>query len=405
MVKESRAMSEDLLSVVVPVYNVAPYLEQSVPSILDQTYRNIEVILVNDGSTDGSEEVCQKYAALDPRVKLSSQENRGVTAARKNGMELATGKYITFVDPDDYIDPDLFRRLMDAREDFDVVVCQWLRESEDGVRRAYDKMEPGAYRTAEDMDFLLDHMVNASAPGGLTNIKPGITSYLWNKLYKTEIAREVYHEIGENIRRGEDVIFSYLYLLRCRSVLITDICGYHYRVRGNSIAHSFIQGSGKLRLECDLYENLLPAFMAHPRRDTLLPQLQLKLSTRISKTIGRMGFAPEAQLELRSYIFPFINLLNGKRIVLCGAGTVGRHYLRQIRGWDLCTVAAWVDPNWKAFRREGLEVSGIETLTGADFDHVVIAALDKAAADEIRSELAAMGIPEHKILWKAPLEL
>lgn len=401
-------MPEELLSVIVPVYNVAPYLEQSMQSILNQTYRNIEVILVNDGSTDGSGELCQKYAAFDPRIKLLSQENQGVTRARKNAVKLVSGKFITFIDPDDYADLDLFQRLMESREDFDVVICQWFRESEDGTRRAYDKIETGAYKTAEDMDFLLDHMVNVSAPGGLSNIRPGITAYLWNKLYKTEIVKEIYQQISENVHRAEDLIFTYLYLLRCKSVLITDICGYHYRVRNDSLSHSFdqsVQGSGGLRLRCNQYDNLLPAFMAHPRRDTLLPQLQLKLSTHISKAIARMNFVPEAQLELKPYIFPFINLLNGKRIALYGAGSVGRQYLRQIRNWELCTVTAWVDLNWKDFRREGIEVSGIETLTGANFDYVVIASLGEEAADEIKPTLISMEIPESKILWKAPLEL
>lgn len=398
-------MSEELLSVVVPVYNVAPYLEQSVQSILNQTYRHIEVILVNDGSTDGSEALCRKYAALDSRIKLLSQENQGVTRARKNGIKLTTGKYIAFVDPDDYIDPNLFQRMMEAREDFDVVICQWFRESEQGVRHSRDQIEPRAYRTTQDMNFLLDHMVNISTPGGAANIKPGIMTFLWNKLYKTETAREIYQQISDKIRRTEDMIFVYLYLLQCKSVLITDICGYHYRIRNDSLAHDPFKDSGGLRLRCDQYDNLLPAFMAHPRRDTLLPQLQLKLSTMLAKALTKMDFIPEAHLELKSYIFPFINLLNGKRIVLYGAGLVGRHYLRQIRGWALCTVAAWVDPDWKALRREGTEVSAPETLAGAEFDHVVIAALEKEEADEIKTELTAMGIPESKILWKAPLEL
>lgn len=397
-------MSEELLSVIVPVYNVAPYLEQCIQSILNQTYRNIEVILIDDGSTDGSGELCQKYAGLDARIKLLSQENQGVTRARKNGIRQAAGEYIVFVDPDDYVDLDLFQRLMESRGDFDVVVCQWFRESEQSVRRAYDKIELGAYQTAEDMDFLLDHLVNIAAPGGAFNIKSGITTFLWNKLYRTRIIKEIYRQVSD-VRNGEDLVVTYLYLLRCKSVLITDICGYHYRVRNGSLAHSGLQGSWRLRLECDLYDNVLPAFAAHPRRDALLPQLQMRLSARISKTILRMEFAPEAQLELKAYIFPFVNLLEGKRIALYGAGTVGKQYVRQIRSWEQCTVTAWVDPNWKEFRREGTEVSGVETLSGADFDHVVIAALEKEEADRIRAELISMGVSEDKILWRAPLEL
>ena len=87
-------MCDDLLSIIVPVYNVRPYLDRSIRSILSQTYRNLELILVDDGSTDGSGEICEKYARLDPRVKLISQKNQGASAARRNGIRLASGQYM-----------------------------------------------------------------------------------------------------------------------------------------------------------------------------------------------------------------------------------------------------------------------------------------------------------------------
>lgn len=398
-------MEKNLLSVIVPVYNVKPYLKRSITSILNQTYQNIEVILIDDGSTDGSEELCREYAERDPRIKLISQENQGVARARRNGLQLAAGAYVTFVDPDDYIDLDLFQRMMGCREEFDVVVCRWYRESEDSVRCAYDKMALGAYRTREDMDFLLDHMVNASMPGGLVNLKPGITSYLWNKLYKTALAKEIYRQIDPGIRGGEDMVFTYLYLLRCESVLITDICGYHYQVRSGSIAHAVQRDCGRLRRECDLYDNVAPAFMEHPRRDTLLPQLQLKLSTRIARRLGSMEFAPEARLELKTYIFPFLNMLDGKRVVLYGAGTVGRHYWRQLHKFNACEAVGWTDGDWQDCRREGLDISSDEVLIYSEYDFVVIAELEKIAAEKVRQRLIALGVAEEKILWRPPLEL
>lgn len=402
---QNKKPSDVLLSIIIPVYNVKPYLKKSIASVLDQTYQNIEVILIDDGSTDGSEELCRQYAGQDARIKLISQENQGVTWARKNGLRLAAGEYITFVDPDDYIDVDLYRQMMECRDDFDAVVCRWYRESEDSVRCAYDKMALGAYRTREDMGFLLDHMVNASMPGGLVNIKPGITSYLWNKLYKTSIAKEVYQEIDSGIRGGEDMVFTYLYLLRCESVLITDICGYHYQVRSNSIAHAAQRDCSRLRRECDLYDNVAPAFMEHPRRDTLLPQLQLKLSTRIARRLASMGFVPEARLELKTYIFPFLNMLDGKRIVLYGAGTVGRHYWKQIYKLDACEAVGWTDQDWQDRRREGLDVSPIGCLLDSEYDFVVIAELEEDAADKAKQELISLGVAEGKILWRRPLEL
>lgn len=108
-------MSHDLLSIVVPVYNVAPYLDRSIRSILGQTYQNLEVILVDDGSTDGSGEICEEYARQDSRVVLICQENQGASAARRNGIRVASGTYMGFIDPDDYIDPDFYERLMACR--------------------------------------------------------------------------------------------------------------------------------------------------------------------------------------------------------------------------------------------------------------------------------------------------
>ena len=401
----SKEITYDLLSVIVPVYNIRPYIEQCIASIVEQTYRNIEVLLVDDGSTDGSGELCMRYSEADTRIKLISQTNQGVTAARKAAMKAATGSYVTFVDGDDYVDKDLFQQMMDCRNRFDLVIAHWMRNSEKGTRRCFDKLTAGAYQTQEEMDFILDHMVNASLPGGLVNLKSGIASYLWNKLYRTDIAKEIYEQISAAIRGGEDMVFTYLYLLKCRSILITDICGYHYRVRTDSIAHSTNRGCEIIRRECDLYDNVAPAFMAHPRGKTLMPQLKLKLSARMARAPVKMGFPPEAQLELKTYVFPFINLLDGKRIALYGAGLIGKHYWRQVHKLGVCDIAVWVDEDWRTFQREGAEVSEVEALTGVEFDFLVIAALAEETAEKISGKLILEGVPERKILWKAPLEL
>ena len=126
---------------------------------------------------------------------------------------------MAFVDGDDYIDKDLLQQMMDHRDSFDLVIAHWMRDSENGTRRCFDKLTPGAYRTQEEMDFILDHMINASLPGGLVNLKSGIASYLWNKLYRADFAKEIYAQISETIRGGEDMVFTYLYLLKCLSLI------------------------------------------------------------------------------------------------------------------------------------------------------------------------------------------
>lgn len=399
-------MTDDLLSVVVPVYNVAPYLDRSIQSILNQTYYNIEVILVNDGSTDCSGEICEKYARLDSRIKLIAQENQGAAGARLSGVRLASGQYITFVDPDDYIDFDFYEQLMGCRNDFDVVISQWVRESDSGTRRCYDKFRLGAYETPEDMAFLCRHLINVSLPGGAVNLQPGIAAYLWNKLFKAGLVRQVMEETDVSFPNfNDDRPIIYGVLLRCRSALITEICGYHYWVRESSLAHAPKRDCGEIKSICQFYDLMASVFSEDPRSSDLMPQLQMKLAEGITRGIAHMEFPAEAQLQLKTPVFPFINLLEGKRIALYGAGSIGRSYRRQIQKWDVCQIVLWIDENWEEYARAGLEVESEENLSAANFDCIVIAVTDQVSADSIRQKLISEGIEDRRILWRAPLEL
>lgn len=398
-------MSHDLLSIVVPVYNVAPYLDRSIRSILGQTYQNLEVILVDDGSTDGSGEICEEYARQDSRVVLISQENQGASAARRNGIRVASGTYMGFIDPDDYIDPDFYERLMACRGEFDVVISQWLRESEGGTRRCYDTFPPGAYETPEDMEFLLRHLINVSLPGGQENIRPGIAAYLWNKLFKAELVKEVAEEIKADLPVSNDRPVIYNVMLKCRSVLITEICGYHYLVRGDSLGHSADRTCRYLKNICDFYDAMESMWADSPRAALLMPQLQLKLSEEVTRAPVKMDFPKEAQLQLRTPVFPFVNRLDGKKIALYGADLLGSSYRRQILKWNVCRLALWVDEDWKEYERAGLAVRPVEQLLDEEYDCVILAVSSRASADSIRRKLVGMGLENERILWRAPLEI
>lgn len=398
-------MDHELLSIVVPVYNVAPYLDHSIQSILNQTYSELEVILINDGSTDGSGEICEKYASLDSRVKLISQENQGASAARRKGIQFASGMYMGFVDPDDYIDADFYEQLMANRAGFDVVVSQWLRQSDAGTRRCFDTIRLGAYNTPEDMEFLLRHLVNVSLPGGSVNIRPGISAYLWNKLFRTELVKKVMEEIKVDLPISNDRPIIYGVMLKCRSVLFTNLCGYHYQVREGSIAHALDKNCRHLKSTCEFYELMNAMLEGDTRRELLLPQIQLKTAEDITRAPARMGFPEEAQLQLRTPVFPFINLLDGKYIALYSAEPVGAGYRRQILKWNICQITLWVDEQWEEYVRAGMEVSPAERLLDTEYDYVVLAVPDQAAADRIREKMVSMGIDNDRILWRAPLEI
>ena len=121
-------MLNDTVSIIVPIYNKEKYLEKCLDSILGQTYRDLEIILVDDGSTDNSLAICQRYAEKDPRIKIYHKPNGGVSSARNLGLEKSTGKYISFVDPDDFIHSEFIERLemMLVQSDAEIAYCKML---------------------------------------------------------------------------------------------------------------------------------------------------------------------------------------------------------------------------------------------------------------------------------------
>lgn len=393
-------MKSPLISIVIPIYNAAQYLDCCITSVLEQTYKNIEIILVNDGSSDRSAEICKEFAMRDVRIKSISQCNQGVALARKNGAKHATGQYISFVDADDYIDLDMYKQLVDCCQDYDLVISQWYREESAGSRRASDKIVPGAYTTQADMRFILEHLINVSTAGGKISLQSGFTGYMWGKLFKKEMAQFVFENINENLSIGEDCDFTYRYFLGCRSILVTEICGYHYRIHQNSAVHSPDIDCKYLKNAYELYMSLASAFKTHPAYELLLPQLQYKISMMLVKAPAKMGFCLETQN--RTIVFPFINMLQGKRVVLYGADKLGVTYMRQIREWNICEVRMWVDENWEYYRREGKDVYSDKKLLSEEYDYILLAVSGKQEAEKIIQALVSNGIESEKILWKNP---
>lgn len=148
----------DKISVIVPIYNVEKYLNKCIDSIVNQTYKNLEIILIDDGSTDGSGDICDEYAGRDMRIKVFHQENKGVVAARKVGIKNATGEYIGFVDGDDYIDSNMFAELYHLinKKEADIVSSGWKREYRGSEAVLYDNFQEGVYDCNTSNYFLKD---------------------------------------------------------------------------------------------------------------------------------------------------------------------------------------------------------------------------------------------------------
>lgn len=188
-------MDESQISIIVPIYNTGMYLERCIKTILNQSYNNIELILINDGSTDCSGSICDKISSEDKRVKVIHTENNGLSKARNIGIAHSTGSYISFVDSDDYVHEDIYKDMIRVAEttNVDLVYCNYI----EGCLDKY------VFEKYKDLRF---DIVNSSKILELGYKKESL-KYLvvWNKLFKKKIIKDI--NFDEDIKMGEDHIF------------------------------------------------------------------------------------------------------------------------------------------------------------------------------------------------------
>ena len=217
---------DNKISIIVPAYNIEIYLARTLDSILAQTYRNLEVIVVNDGSKDGTGAVIDRYAARDSRIRPIHKENGGVTSARLRGLAEATGEWIGFVDGDDLAEPDMYQRLLEnaLKYDADISHC--------GYRMVFPSRVDYYYNTGKLLEQ--DH------DAGLRDLICGsfVEPALWNKLYRRALFTGITEKMDFSIKINEDVLMNYWLFKASRKSVYEDFCPYHYVLRPGSAATS-----------------------------------------------------------------------------------------------------------------------------------------------------------------------
>lgn len=220
-------MHTDLISVIIPCYNVEQYIDRCMESVLNQTYQNLEIILVDDGSTDSTSAICDKYSAIDQRVQVIHKKNGGLSSARNAGMNTATGTYIGFVDSDDWIDWDFYFYLYNLiiQYDVDMAWCGYCLT--DGLRENVTVREQ--IKKVNNSD-LMD--VFFRTKGGDSN------SSVWNRLYKQEIIKGITFPDGYV---NEDVYFSYFAFTRTSCAVISNLPKYYYYINEQGITRGALR--------------------------------------------------------------------------------------------------------------------------------------------------------------------
>lgn len=373
-----RQNSNPLISVIIPVYNIEPYLEKCIDSVLNQTYTNLEIILVDDGSTDGSSQVCDKYMTRDKRIKVIHKKNGGLVSARKAGVKVAMGDYTTYVDGDDWIETSMYENMIGQIADADAILCGVKRDYGDGCSLEINKVEEGLYYGKCLEDKVWRRMIYAG-----TFFERGIQPHVVNILSKTALLKRNQSEVPDGIGVGEDAACLYPLLLQCTKLKIISNCYYHYQMRSDSmmgIVHKDEMDSYKI-LFFYLKERLSEK---EKLRECLMWQLNyymifMLMLKKIDVLQGETGL-----------LFPFSGLRIKDKIIIYGAGRFGCELVRYLKGLKREPVL-WVDKNVRG------DIKDIEEIKSVSFDYLLVAVLMKDIADEIVTRIIQMGVPKDKI--------
>lgn len=217
-----------LISIIIPVYKVEKYLEKCIQSVINQTYENLQIILVDDGSPDNCGKICDEYAKKDHRIEVIHKSNGGLSDARNKGLEMAKGEYIGFVDSDDYIEADMYEVLYNLLKQYnaDVSICNFYTVSQGKISIKNADNGINEYNRIEILkEILLDK---------------NIQSYAWNKLYKKELFDEIKYPIG---KKYEDIGTTFYVFEKCNKIVVTSEPEYYYLKRSDSLVNNVTEST------------------------------------------------------------------------------------------------------------------------------------------------------------------
>ena len=388
-----------LVSVIVPIYNTDEFLRCCIESIRQQTYTKLEIVLVDDGSTDCSGKICDDYSVKDDRIHVIHQPNGGIIAAKKAALRECHGEYVIIVDSDDCIEDRYIEAMVNhlVSNECSLVCMNIFIHYGNTIVETKNEIPAGVYETdniAKDI-FLYKNTTER-----------GILPYSVLKLYKRELLVRSLERITNDIVFAEDSAILFGIVFQNIKICIVNEGYYHYYIRNDSVCRT-VNPNYLVELTA-FYKYTKQIFEVHAEREHLLRQLGIYLLERAKEAVNlRLGLTDkETPIDRQPYEIDFSVFFDlGKNLILYGAGKVGQDYYKKVSCSDYANFnfCGWVDKNYEKYKQNGFDVQPVEYLQNTAYDYILVAVNNEKVFCEIKEELKGIGVIEDKIIWGKPL--
>lgn len=416
------------VSIVIPVYNVEKYLRECLDSVVNQTLRDIEIICINDGSTDNSLQILAEYESVETRLKVISQENGGQSKARNVGLEVAAGEYIYFLDSDDYIKTNALEILYTIATTNNLEILYFDSEviyENDILKNEFPEYST-AYNRKKEYTGVFDGknlfckliMDNAYA------VSPCL------QFAKREYLEEKHIRFFEGIIY-EDNLYTFKSILQAERVAHSKDKLYVRRIRSDStmtdtkfrffhfysifmcyikmLQFSYSVSQQQI-LEKAIVKVLSGVFRSTQNKYNLISHYNLfKTELNLLENMNNMDKMLMKHLGFEfpgTSLFPFGKIKYGSKIILYGAGKVGNYYYNQITATKYCELKLWVDQNHEKLRKVyKIPVQSPDNIHLEEYDFILVAVEEEEVYLEIRSYLFSKGVQENKVIWEKPIHI
>lgn len=376
-----------MISVIIPMYNSENYIAECLSSVVLQDYSDIEVIVIDDGSTDNSAGVVADFQQKDNRIKLLRQENHGLVYSRKQGVQNASGEYILFVDSDDSIDRNMISSLVDiaVADNADVVASAATIFINENKRIARNAATDGLYQKNE-LDELKRKLFCYEDFSTMA-----VLPFLWNKLWRTDLIRKYVLSADEKMTIGEDVAIGFPAIYEAKMVAITNQSFYNYRKTESSMLNRKKNVLKEVENLVSVYKNIRRV-CADNGTDEYLAE---GINRFVLNQLFTRAYPYVTGLTQSKGLFPYCDDIP-KNLIIYGAGELGREIYNYAS--SKVSIKYWIDKDSENLREFGLPVNSIDQCDIDENDIVIIAVLSKRATEGIVSDLFDKGYRKDSIL-------